>query len=254
MRKTVYILMACLLATSALFISGCDKDDPDNPSSSVPDPAGTVLVSMRNWDNGGTRVTPDGCYGDFVIWRDDNFYHPDFDNYKFTTIGAMKGIGNITKIPASGWADKVSVMPGYGYVGASYRSDVSHTSIGVTYFRIYVEDYITSTSGGIIGAEVKYLSPFHVKSDASAISVSQSVVNLSNTHGYSEDIAISPYLTTWTVSSSADWCWVATTGLDRFRIWVGRNNEYNSSPRTATVTVKIESLPDKTITVTQAGI
>ena len=41
--------MSCLLVTSMFFVAGCnDKDNPDNPSHSVPDQEGTMITNIRN--------------------------------------------------------------------------------------------------------------------------------------------------------------------------------------------------------------
>ncbi|MCL2098148.1 MAG: DUF5036 family protein [Bacteroidales bacterium] len=104
---------------------------------------------MRNSANGGTRVTPSGTGNYFYIDGANNFYG---DYHKFVTIGPMKGLGNVTQIPSSGWASEVAVQPGYGYVARC-------ESYGA-YVRIYVVKYVEAVGGGIIGADVKYQSPF----------------------------------------------------------------------------------------------
>lgn len=169
--------MSCLIATSMFFVTGCSKDDPNSPNNSVPDPEGTIRASMRNWSNGRTALTPDNCSYPFCIGGDDNFSSTGNGLWRFVTIGKVNGLGNITKIPDSGWADYVAVLPGYGYVGAGgYFS--GHSIAGVTHVRIYVIDWITSTSGGIIGAEVQYQSPFPFKSDAKEITLSETTIEL----------------------------------------------------------------------------
>lgn len=185
-----------------------------------------------------------------VRWRkDDNFYGSWERNWKFVSIGKLKGLGNITKIPTSGWASQVAVIPEYGYVGASYGAS-SYRMAGTTYLRIYVMDYIESIGGGVIGADVKYQSPFHVKSEAKEITVSETVVNVSWKGGNPNTITFTPFNATWTVTSSTDWCRVDVTDLNSFYFWVLDNN---GSSRSATLTIKMEGLPDKIITVTQAG-
>jgi hypothetical protein len=191
------LLMSCLLATSMCFTTGCQKDNNgnsgNNPGGTVPDPEETITVSMRH----GTDVTPNGCSTYFMIGSDDNFIGNNYyeqvwvDNshyeegwidgyynylgewieghyemiwvddgyyititasWEFTTIGQMSGLGNITTIPTSGWASKVAVIPGYGYVA---RCNATHV-------RIYVEEYILAAgTNGVIGAVVKYQSPFN---------------------------------------------------------------------------------------------
>ena len=39
-----------LLVLSLFLVIGCTKDDIDSPNSTVPDPSGTVTLSMYAWD------------------------------------------------------------------------------------------------------------------------------------------------------------------------------------------------------------
>lgn len=139
------VVMACAMVACG------DDDDPNDPGNSVPDPEGTVLLSMRNESSGTTFLSE----GNFSIYIDkgDNFDEWRA-NAEFVNLGKMKGLGNITKIPASGWASKVAVTPGCGYI-ARYSNKNE-------YIRMYVVDYITSAeiTNGVIGANVKYQYPF----------------------------------------------------------------------------------------------
>jgi hypothetical protein len=63
-----------------------------------------------------------------------NAYASDYQS-EFVDLGIMKGLGNVTRIPVSGWASGVAVTPGHGYV--------ARTSDGQRYLRIYVVDAIT---------------------------------------------------------------------------------------------------------------
>jgi len=159
------------------FVAGCEKNASENSSNSAPDPEGTITVAMRsgNWmyTNAATKVQPDGCISSFFyITTDDNFvggssdYYDAGNDWKFVTVGKMSGLGNISKIPKSGWAAPVAVTPNTGYVarcvnlvGDGYGNYWS--SKDTVYVRIYVMDYIVDTSGGVIGANVKYQSPFN---------------------------------------------------------------------------------------------
>ena len=147
-RKNWAMLVCFVIALFAFTTCGND-DDTSSSNKSVPDPEGTILVAMRNSNNGTTYVTPDGCNSYFCIYND-NFA----GDFTFATIGKLSGLGNITSIPTNGWANQVAVLQGYGYV-AKYEYQGQ-----ITYVRIYVDSYLTSTSGGIMGANVKYQSPF----------------------------------------------------------------------------------------------
>ena len=155
MKKINLFFVQTLMVLSLIFAVGCNKnndDNGDNGGKTVPDPQGTVLVSMRNANNGTTGVYPDGYDPSdfFYIDGGDNFVSGNY-RWVFANVGKVNGLGDVKAISTSGWAQQVAVIPGYGYVGKHYPNN---------YIRIYVVDYIESTSGGIIGAIVKYQSPF----------------------------------------------------------------------------------------------
>ena len=92
----------------------------------------------------------------------------NFDAYEgeIVCVGKVSGIGSIKKVPQSGWSDKCAVQPGYGYVlrVKGYRwNDNSREYSDYRYVRIYVVDYMEGTSGGIIGATIKYQAPWDVR-------------------------------------------------------------------------------------------
>ena len=137
----------------ALVCPACgEKDEPVpdgmDPTQEVPDPEGTIQLSMRDQDNGNTII-------DHISINNENFSGWETS---FTSLGAVRGLGNVVYIPVSGWASRVAVVPGEGYV--AYNSSKKQ------FYRIYVMDYIVSTTGGIIGADVKYQEPFLGKDEA----------------------------------------------------------------------------------------
>ncbi len=152
----IALLTACMM--------GCSKDDPEDTGKidadkNVADPEGTVTLSMRNGDD----TTLDG----FGIGSDNNFHRTDkYVKYFFVDLGAVKGLGNVTIIPTSGWATSVKVIPGHGYVAA--QIDYVYGNYGNWYdfdnpkfYRIYVEDYIgEAVTNGVIGFDIKYQVPF----------------------------------------------------------------------------------------------
>ncbi|MCL2097408.1 MAG: DUF5036 family protein [Bacteroidales bacterium] len=180
--------MKTFLVLSLFFAAACSKDDPSDPNTSVPDPEGTITVSMRNANNGDTFVSPDGFSGSFHIGADDNF-----SGYgcQFVTIGPMKGLGNVTKIPSSGWASQVAVQPGYGYVARN----------GFTYFRLYVVSYIeAAVGGGVIGADVKYQSPFA----PTTLSLSTDALTFAKEQG-EQTVTITTDASEWSYSKTSSW-------------------------------------------------
>lgn len=144
--KTTLQRAAGVLSAVLLLLASCSKSDegnPENPNEAVADPAGTVTLSMRNGNNGSTRLGNTGIYID----KADNF-----TGGYFVSLGAMRGLGNVTRIPDSGWTDQVAVVPGEGYVAYSSSND--------QFYRLYVKEYTVNIANEVIGAEVKYQTPF----------------------------------------------------------------------------------------------
>lgn len=143
--------MLCLCLLPACGDSNGDEPDnpnPINPDKEVADPAGTVKLSMRSEAAaGGSGTKLDG-----KLWIDgaDNFY----SSYGYIVdIGSVKGLGNIGYIPKVGYAKRVAVTPGHGYIWCDTDRD--------KYYRIYVSNYTKNAAGEIIGADIKYQEPFY---------------------------------------------------------------------------------------------
>ena len=132
------------LAAVALLSVSCSKSDavdPNDPNAQLPDPSGTITLSMRNANSGTTYLADSNIYID----KADNF-----TGATFVSLGPVRGLGNVNYIPKTGWVSKIAVVPGEGYVAYSNG----------TFYRIYVTGYTTNVSNEIIGAEVKYQTPF----------------------------------------------------------------------------------------------
>lgn len=235
-----------LLAWSfALIVSGCSSDDPDpdggdviKPDQEVPDPTGTILLSMRNDD--GTSLN--GLY----IGKDDNFHG---DGWIIASIGPVKGLGNVASIPLAGWAGKVSVTPGYGYVAYNTYSD--------EYYRIFVTDYMASaTTGGVIGADIKYQKPF--KGLDEAISLKQDKVVLPAEGGSEQLVFGNSSIVPFKVTSSEEWCRVQKASTRDFgflydAVVVSCDETYSAEEAKATVTIETLFGKTKEIEVTRAA-
>lgn len=157
--KTIYRL-ACVLAAAALAFAavGCGEDDEPtsgknntgeqlNPEG---DPEGTVTVNIGN---DGKSMS----LGDISIrMTEDNNFSTVSTTDGLLSVGKVQGLSSVRNVSSVGWGSNVLVQPGYGYVlrellrGSIYR-----------YARLYVEDYVTTTSGGIMGAKIKYQYPFY---------------------------------------------------------------------------------------------
>lgn len=227
----------------AFIISSCGKENVTPGSGNcttggnVPDPVGTIKLSMRNASNGKTLL---GSH--IYIDNGDNF--TSSDDYKFASVGKVNGLGNVTGIPTGGWAEKIAVVPGEGVLALPPRS-------GSYCYRIYVQDYVrASGTNGVIGADIKYQAPFHgmdeaVKFDRESITINSEggseVVHCTNT-------TIIPFAT---LSSSEDWCIVPYSYYSTVHVRCGNNP--SESSRTATITVTTYTDKQTTFTVTQTG-
>ena len=162
-----YLLGTMLMAMAlGMTFSSCEKEENDSTG---------IQMRMRNSDNGGDdislmQVDSVYCWYDYwagfylklLISESNNFVvgAPIFD--RFTTdgdiacVGSVSGLGKIKKIPSSGWAGTVSVQPGQGYVVRHKNDGKNGTKKFCKYARVYVEDWIEGTSGGIIGAVIRY--------------------------------------------------------------------------------------------------
>ena len=151
--------MSCLLATSMFFLAGCNKDNPDNPSNSVPDPEGTIVTNIRN-DTHQTWTGSCFCglyYGiaDVGIGTLSMSASNTFGGFDIAYVGTVNGLGSIKSIPKENLftGNGCAVIENGGYVlrGSSDNQG--------KYARLYVTHFLTS-GGGIVGAEIKYQYPF----------------------------------------------------------------------------------------------
>ena len=151
-----------LMFASAAFIISCEKDAMMSGSNSqiIPDPVGTIIANVSN-----NYQTEQYIFSAIPIQIDgaNNFTTPNgwLPGLAIASVGEVAGIGNITSIPQTGWSSSVAVIPSYGYVVATPWQENGNIDYDhLQYARIYVVDYIVGTSGGIIGATIKYQSPF----------------------------------------------------------------------------------------------
>lgn len=241
MKKFIWALASLCI----LLATGCSKnDDPDNggyikPDQNVADPTGTIELSMRNANNGDTYLD------DLHIGKDDNF---SGSGTFIASLGAVRGLGNVSSIPSAGWASKVAVTPGCGYVVYnSYKDE---------YTRIYVVDYITSVTGGIMGADIKYQKPF--KGLDEAVRVKQDKVVLPAEGGSQQIVFENNSIIPFKVTSSEPWCQVkkASTRDQNFlydAIVISCDESYSATESKATVTIETLYGNEKTIEVTRAA-
>lgn len=194
MKKLSFYFSLLAIAAMAVAATSCTKEEIDSPGTDpgsdptvqVPDPEGTITLSMRN--DRGTYL--------------DNFYIDDADNFSggyFVSLGEMKGLGNVTRIPKHGWSSKTAVTPGTGYVAYdSYDG----------FYRLFVTSYTVNTMNEIIGADVKYQTPFY---PTETIKLPLQVLEFGQDGGAQNIVFGNENILPFNVSSSADWCQVYTS-------------------------------------------
>lgn len=176
MRKylNVFALLACVLLSG--MVVSCEKEDDVDG----------IEMRMRNANNGTDAIilcmtdnvywpiwseySDEGGYADdaLVLYIDgsNNFFMEHYHMYghygqyasnatmKVASVGKVSGLGGIKKSPSSGWADRISVTPGKGYV-VKFEG-TAQSGHFCKYARIYVSEWIEGTSGGILGAVIRY--------------------------------------------------------------------------------------------------
>lgn len=191
------------LAAVALLSVSCSKSDavdPNDPNAQLPDPSGTITLSMRNANSGTTYLADSNIYID----KADNF-----TGATFVSLGPVRGLGNVNYIPKTGWVSKIAVVPGEGYVAYSNG----------TFYRIYVTGYTTNVSNEIIGAEVKYQTPFGGADEA------VTVANTTQTFGAESEVRDIPFTNKGVIP-----CMVAAEGEGVSKVSLIYADEYSFLP------------------------
>ena len=221
-----------------------DNNNGDNPNTPVADPEGTITMLVRNASNGSTKVPLDNS--GFGIDGGNNFISRssgyDYAEWRFASVGEVKGLGNVPKIPDSGWSTTLAVIPGNGYVGVCYGRG------RIIFARIYVEEWtLAAGSNGIIGAKIKYQYPFN--GTATSIGLSQNSITLDNgggTYCYSSFIPLNKVSG---ICKSTDFRYYGNfsfngSDVNFYVVWT--DERYASNP---TMTISSPGLPDEYIEV-----
>lgn len=157
--KNYWMMLAIVLVSLCTISCGGDDDEEggsvENPISSN-DPEGTIVINLVNNDD-------DICIDDewpymYVGMTPQNNIDTWYYSGEIVSVGKVKGLFAITKIPESGWAERCAATPGNGYIIRQRKVDSNdgRQTDGYKYCRVYLVDFITSTSGGIMGATIKY--------------------------------------------------------------------------------------------------
>lgn len=139
-KKHLLGLLLMAMAIGVGFVS-CEKDDGSEG----------IEFRMRNYSNGGDGIWLLNSVA-LEISSSNNFYlyNELYNIGEISCVGSVSSLGRIKKIPESGWVREISVNPEKGYI---IRCKVN----GIyNYARVYVEDWIEGTNGGIIGAVIRY--------------------------------------------------------------------------------------------------
>ena len=157
--KTRWFIYLVVALFSFSFVACGDDDEGgtrDNPSTAA-DPAGTIVANLanNNWvnirSNSAIRLNSSNNLDVNVIgWR-----------AEIVSVGSVNGLSSINKVPENGWSGEVAAIPGYGYIirwekSSSYDESSKTWIYTYGYIRLYVVDWMTSTTGGIMGCTVKY--------------------------------------------------------------------------------------------------
>lgn len=165
-KKSLWSLLAIMMVTIMLsvgFVSCGDDDDDENGQESETineqDPEGTIISNLTNtfyeygwyWYDGIENMN--GIERNYLGMNSSNNLEAESTNagtVSIVSVGKVKSLSSINKIPENGWTNQVAAIPGYGYV---YRSNYYGN---IKYARIIAVKYMESTSGGIMGITIKY--------------------------------------------------------------------------------------------------
>lgn len=240
-RVFTFLLLAVAFAACSSNDDSTDGDGNIKPDVNVNDPAGTVSLSMMKGPSiseGATRIG--GSY--IYIGNDYNF-----DGGYFISLGTVKGLGNVSYIPTTGWASKVSVRSGNGYVAYSDGD----------FYRIFVENEIVGTTGGIIGYDVKYQAPF--KGKDLELELPATSVSFDKKGGTENIVFNNKEFVVFTAKSSEDWCQIIPTSTYNYSflangIQIIAQPSDVAATTEATITLTTAYGKKKEIKVTRGGV
>lgn len=239
-RVFTFLLLAVAFAACSSDDDSTDGDGNIKPDVNVNDPVGTVSLSMMK----GPSIY-DGATGIGSIYIGDDY---NFDGGYFISLGTVKGLGNVSYIPTTGWASKVSVRSGNGYVACDPYG---------FFYRIFVEKEIVGTTGGIIGYDVKYQAPF--KGKDLELELPATSVSFDKKGGTENIVFNNKEFVVFTAKSSEDWCQIIPTSTYNYSFLANgiQITVYPSdvaATTEATITLTTAYGKKKEIKVTRGGV
>lgn len=155
-RKFWMVLSIALVSLCTMSCGDGDDDDDggtrENPTTSA-DPAGTIAANLTNNRDRVRLSGLDTYYYPYIYMNSSN--NLCTERCEIVSVGSVKGLSSITKVPETGWSDETAAIPGYGYVIRINESNI-RSNESKKYARLYVVDYMESTTGGIMGCTIKY--------------------------------------------------------------------------------------------------
>ena len=238
-RVFTFLLLAITFVACSSDNDSIDGDGNIKPDVNVNDPAGTVSLSMMKG-----RTIYDGATGIGSIYIGDDY---NFDGGAFISLGTVKGLGNVSYIPTTGWANKVSVRCDNGYVAYSDGD----------FYRIFVEKEIVGTTGGIIGYDVKYQAPF--KGKDLELELPATSVSFDKKGGTENIVFNNKEFVVFTAKSSEDWCQIIPTSTYNYSflangIQIIAQPSNVAATTEATITLTTAYGKKKEIKVTRGGV
>ena len=222
-----YIFIFILLAFTACSSS---NEGPDTP----PDPEGTTEYKMLYSNISGIPI---GYGGRVTLTRENQFWVGGDDSWRFVSVGPVDCLGDITKIPKSGWTKEQFATPGNGYVIVRANGNES------IFARIYVIDYVKEGKD-IVGIKIKVQDYFNGDETEIKLSAKSVVLDESSTGGMynTKDL----YLNHVSCKIEAPKDYVPSLRFEdsrlRLRIYQGRSKENNPTLKFTSKGLKTEEL------------
>lgn len=144
-----YLIFILMLLPMALVACGDDKDEPK--TNTTKDPEGTVIVNISQ----GGSASAAGV----TIELDKSYNLSSYHIGYISIVGPVKSIAAITATTTSvknlTWSGSAAAEVGYGYILKSYDDYYIDGKMVYSYYAVYVDSEIASTSGGVLGYKLK---------------------------------------------------------------------------------------------------
>lgn len=159
--KKIWIILPLVLVSLCMISCGDDDESGtrEDPVTTA-DPEGTIAANLLN-NNNDSRIYMWGSWTEGIKMNSANNLATTSTGVEIVSVGSVKGLSSITKVPDTGWSYETAAIPGYGYVlrrriNSQWDANSNKYIYEYQYARLYVIDYMNSTSGGIMGCTIKY--------------------------------------------------------------------------------------------------